>query len=63
MVALAAPSNGVIDITSQTLDEIAIKFGDRTKRKVEGWSQLKDSNKTEAIENQLYEIYNFFNHW
>lgn len=61
MVALAAPSNGVIDITSQTLDEIAIKFGDRTKRKVEGWSQLIDSNKTEAIENQLYEINNFFN--
>lgn len=58
---VARPSNGFIEFSPTTLNKIALKYGERTKGKVEDWSRLIEDNKDEPIETQLYEINNFFN--
>jgi predicted transglutaminase-like cysteine proteinase len=59
--AFANPSSSLIEFSAATLEEIALKYGERAKRKVQDWSQLIEDNKAEDIDSQLYEINNFFN--
>ena len=59
--AFANPSSSLIEFSAAALEEIALKYGERAKRKVQDWSQLIEDNKAEDIDSQLYEINNFFN--
>lgn len=59
--AFANPSSSLIEFSVAALEEIALKYGERAKRKVQDWSQLIEDNKAEDIDSQLYEINNFFN--
>lgn len=60
-VAIAVPCRGLIDFTVQSLDKIEVKYGKRVRVKIEAWSRITRDLKDEPIEDQLYEINNFFN--
>lgn len=61
LLVFTNPSNSLIDLTNEALVKITNKYGTRAKFKVEAWSKLIGRNVDNPIEDQLYEINNFFN--
>lgn len=59
--AFANPSFSLIEFSTEALNNIAAKYGERAKRKVQDWALLIERNKSESIDEQLYNVNNFFN--
>lgn len=58
---VAGTSSGFLDFTAQDLDKIEAEYGERASRQVESWSRLINELQNISIDDQLYEINNFFN--
>lgn len=60
-MGVAGTCSGFLDFTAQSLDKIEAEYGVRARSQVETWSRLTNKLQNEPIDDQLYEINNFFN--
>ncbi len=61
VLAISLSSNAYIDISNKALEQIKIRYDEKAKVKIETWSRLTNELQNESIDDQLYEINNFFN--
>ena len=60
-LAISLSSNAYINISTKALEQIKIRYDEKAKVKIETWSRLTNELQNESIDDQLYEINNFFN--
>lgn len=61
VLAISLSSNAYINISTKALEQIKIRYDEKTKVKIETWSRLINKLQNISIDDQLYEINNFFN--
>lgn len=54
-------SMGLLDMSIEITKRIEAEYGERASTKVKTWSRLTNELQNESIDDQLYEINNFFN--
>ena len=58
---VAMPSASLINVSMEALKNVNLKYGKKAKQKVVDWSEVISRLNSKSIDDQLYEINNFFN--